>query len=101
MLKLQILAHALIFCDGQKDFHLGFFWARLLAVGTAWVSNNVMDVDYPHCEVEDSRLEGREQVLFRRMDYAGGSLYDMERRLINEGARHCPNPCKCAKNKNF
>ena len=96
-MKLQILAQVLLFCDGQKDFVLGDFWTRLLLVGTAWVANDVLNVDYPHCEVEDSRLEGRDQVLYRRIFYAGGTLFDQERRLAMEGARHLPSPCKLTK----
>ena len=97
MMKLQILSQLLLFCDGQRDFVLGDFWTRLLLVGKAWVANDVLNVDYPHCEVEDSRLEGREEVVYQRSFYAGGSLHDEERRLAMEGARHLPNPRKSAK----
>ena len=94
MMKVQILAQVLLFVDGQKKFVVRDFWARLLAVGRAWVANDVLNVDFPHCMVEASRLEGRERVIFQRPHYAGCWLYDMERRFANEGARHLPNACK-------
>ena len=94
MMKLQILSQVLLFVDGQEEFDVGDFWDRLLLVGKAWVKNDVLNVNYPHCEVEDSRLEGRERVIFYRMFYAGGKLFDEERRMMMQGARHLPDGCK-------